>query len=134
MPAKTPPRRAANNKRLRIAISSCQKSKAGRLHRCWPPPCRYCIDQYIQQSCGFCLAVDMINLQRLRTRHLLDRLQERNGIDVRDQGPIVARGGKTISRAGLFRHGSKQLASEAQAPWSSMYHFFPQGKEQLAEQ
>ena len=47
----------------------------------------------------------------------------------------LLRAGERLFRAqGYSGTGLKQLASEAQAPWSSMYHFFPQGKEQLAEQ
>ena len=42
--------------------------------------------------------------------------------------------------ARLFRHqgypgtGLKQIAAESQAPFGSIYHFFPGGKEQLTEQ
>ena len=47
----------------------------------------------------------------------------------------LLRAGERLFRAqGYSGTGLKQLASEANAPWSSMYHFFPQGKEQLAEQ
>jgi len=41
---------------------------------------------------------------------------------------------------GLFRTqgysgtGLKELAQTARAPWGSMYHFFPRGKEQLGEE
>jgi AcrR family transcriptional regulator len=47
----------------------------------------------------------------------------------------LLRAGERLFRAqGYSGTGLKQLASEAQAPWSSMYHFFPDGKEQLAEE
>jgi TetR/AcrR family transcriptional repressor of lmrAB and yxaGH operons len=47
----------------------------------------------------------------------------------------LLRAGERLFRAqGYSGTGLKQLAAEAQAPWSSMYHFFPGGKEQLAEE
>jgi AcrR family transcriptional regulator len=47
----------------------------------------------------------------------------------------LLRAGEQLFRAqGYSGTGLKQLAAEAEAPWSSMYHFFPGGKEQLAEQ
>ena len=47
----------------------------------------------------------------------------------------LLRAGEKLFRAqGYSGTGLKQLAAEAQAPWSSMYHFFPNGKEQLAEE
>ena len=47
----------------------------------------------------------------------------------------LLRAGERLFRAqGYSGTGLKQLASAAQAPWSSMYHFFPDGKEQLAEE
>jgi TetR/AcrR family transcriptional regulator, lmrAB and yxaGH operons repressor len=47
----------------------------------------------------------------------------------------LLRAGERLFRAqGYSGTGLKQLAAEAEAPWSSMYHFFPGGKEQLAEQ
>ena len=46
----------------------------------------------------------------------------------------LLRGQEAISPQGYSGTGLKQLAAEAQAPWSSMYHFFPDGKEQLAEE
>jgi AcrR family transcriptional regulator len=47
----------------------------------------------------------------------------------------LLRAGEKLFRAqGYSGTGLKQLAAEAQAPWSSMYHFFPDGKEQLAEE
>jgi AcrR family transcriptional regulator len=47
----------------------------------------------------------------------------------------LLRAGERLFRAqGYSGTGLKQLAAEAQAPWSSMYHFFPDGKEQLAEE
>jgi TetR/AcrR family transcriptional regulator, lmrAB and yxaGH operons repressor len=58
----------------------------------------------------------------------------RNGpmSDTRDR---LLRAGEKLFRAqGYSGTGLKQLAAEAEAPWSSMYHFFPNGKEQLAEE
>jgi len=47
----------------------------------------------------------------------------------------LLRAGERLFRAqGYSGTGLKQLAREAQAPWSSIYHVFPQRKEQLAEQ
>jgi TetR/AcrR family transcriptional regulator, lmrAB and yxaGH operons repressor len=47
----------------------------------------------------------------------------------------LLRAGEKLFRAqGYSGTGLKQLAAEAEAPWSSMYHFFPNGKEQLAEE
>jgi TetR/AcrR family transcriptional regulator, lmrAB and yxaGH operons repressor len=47
----------------------------------------------------------------------------------------LLRAGERLFRAqGYSGTGLKQLAAEARAPWSSMYHFFPGGKEQLAEE
>jgi AcrR family transcriptional regulator len=45
-----------------------------------------------------------------------------------------------FATAGLFRRqglngtGMKQIATEAQAPFGSVYHFFPGGKEELADE
>lgn len=45
----------------------------------------------------------------------------------------LLRAGEQLFRTqGYSGTGLKQLAKEARAPWSSMYHFFPRGKEQLA--
>src|SRR5207237_2097417 len=45
----------------------------------------------------------------------------------------LRRTGEKLFRAqGYAATGLKQLAKEADAPWSSMYHFFPGGKEELA--
>src|SRR5205814_4192472 len=44
----------------------------------------------------------------------------------------LLRAGERLFRAqGYSGTGLKQLAQEAAAPWSSMYHFFPGGKQQL---
>lgn len=45
---------------------------------------------------------------------------------------LLRAGEKLFRSQGYSGTGLKQLAKEAGAPWSSMYHFFPQGKEQLA--
>jgi AcrR family transcriptional regulator len=45
---------------------------------------------------------------------------------------LLRSGEKLFAAQGYSGTGLKQLADEARAPWSSMYHFFPDGKEQLA--
>ena len=45
---------------------------------------------------------------------------------------LLRAGEKLFRSQGYSGTGLKQLAKEAGAPWSSMYHFFPLGKEQLA--
>jgi AcrR family transcriptional regulator len=45
----------------------------------------------------------------------------------------LIRAGEALFRSqGYSGTGLKQLADDARAPWSSMYHFFPDGKEQMA--
>jgi TetR/AcrR family transcriptional repressor of lmrAB and yxaGH operons len=44
---------------------------------------------------------------------------------------LLAAGEKLFRAQGYSGTGLKQLAQEAEAPWSSMYHFFPGGKQQL---
>ena len=45
----------------------------------------------------------------------------------------LIRAGEALFRSqGYAGTGLKELADNAKAPWSSMYHFFPQGKEQMA--
>ncbi len=45
----------------------------------------------------------------------------------------LIRAGEALFRSqGYSGTGLKQLADDASAPWSSMYHFFPDGKEQMA--
>jgi TetR/AcrR family transcriptional regulator, lmrAB and yxaGH operons repressor len=39
-----------------------------------------------------------------------------------------------IRRQGYSATGLKEIAARADAPWSSLYHFFPGGKEELIEQ
>jgi len=47
---------------------------------------------------------------------------------------IVYASAELLRRQGYAGTGLKQIASEAQAPFGSLYHFFPGGKEQLAEE
>ncbi|MDQ7809123.1 TetR/AcrR family transcriptional regulator [Amycolatopsis sp. A133] len=42
--------------------------------------------------------------------------------------------GHLFQRNGYAGTGVKQIASEAEAPFGSIYHFFPGGKEQLADE
>jgi TetR/AcrR family transcriptional regulator, lmrAB and yxaGH operons repressor len=49
--------------------------------------------------------------------------------DTRDR--LLVTGERLFRRQGYSGTGLKQLAQEAGAPWSSMYHFFPGGKQQL---
>ena len=44
---------------------------------------------------------------------------------------LLATGERLFRAQGYSGTGLKQLAQEAEAPWSSMYHFFPGGKQQL---
>jgi TetR/AcrR family transcriptional repressor of lmrAB and yxaGH operons len=44
---------------------------------------------------------------------------------------LLAAGERLFRAQGYSGTGLKQLAQEAAAPWSSMYHFFPGGKQQL---
>ena len=45
---------------------------------------------------------------------------------------LLVAGERLFRAQGYSGTGLKQLAQEADAPWSSMYHFFPGGKQQLA--
>ncbi len=45
---------------------------------------------------------------------------------------IVDAGAQLFARKGYAATGMKQIVTEAQAPFGSVYHFFPGGKEQLA--
>jgi TetR/AcrR family transcriptional regulator, lmrAB and yxaGH operons repressor len=49
--------------------------------------------------------------------------------DTRDR--LLVTGERLFRTQGYSGTGLKQLAQEADAPWSSMYHFFPGGKQQL---
>ena len=44
---------------------------------------------------------------------------------------LLVTGERLFRAQGYSGTGLKQLAQEAEAPWSSMYHFFPGGKQQL---
>jgi AcrR family transcriptional regulator len=44
---------------------------------------------------------------------------------------IVSTSAELFSRQGYTATGVKQIVTEAQAPFGSLYHFFPGGKEQL---
>lgn len=47
---------------------------------------------------------------------------------------IVDAGAELFRRHGYVGSGVKQIVAAAQAPFGSLYHFFPGGKEQLAEE
>lgn len=47
---------------------------------------------------------------------------------------IVLAAAELYRRQGYTGTGMKQLAAEAEAPFGSIYHFFPGGKEQLGEE
>ncbi|WP_441296300.1 TetR/AcrR family transcriptional regulator [Amycolatopsis sp. CA-126428] len=47
---------------------------------------------------------------------------------------IMAAGAELFRRNGYAGTGLKQIVSEASAPFGSLYHFFPGGKEQLGEE
>src|SRR6266540_3826226 len=47
---------------------------------------------------------------------------------------IVERSAELFRRQGFTGTGVKQIAAEASAPFGSLYHFFPGGKQQLGEE
>src|ERR1700704_1094752 len=47
---------------------------------------------------------------------------------------IVQRSAELFRRQGFAGTGVKQIVAEASAPFVSLYHFFPGGKEQLGEE
>jgi AcrR family transcriptional regulator len=47
---------------------------------------------------------------------------------------IVERSAELFRRQGFASTGVKQIVAEASAPFGSLYHFFPGGKEQLGEE
>src|SRR3954462_10490038 len=47
---------------------------------------------------------------------------------------ILDTSAELFRRQGYMGTGVKQIASEASAPFGSLYHFFPGGKEQLGEE
>ncbi|MGW5746433.1 TetR/AcrR family transcriptional regulator [Amycolatopsis sp. NPDC003861] len=47
---------------------------------------------------------------------------------------IMAAGAELFRRNGYAGTGLKQIVAEASAPFGSLYHFFPGGKEQLGEE
>jgi AcrR family transcriptional regulator len=51
------------------------------------------------------------------------------GSDTRDR--IVEASAELLRRQGYAATGVKQIVTEAQAPFGSLYHFFPGGKEEL---
>ncbi len=52
--------------------------------------------------------------------------------DTKDR--IVAAAANAFQRQGYAGSGLKQISSDSGAPFGSLYHFFPGGKEELAEQ
>ena len=54
--------------------------------------------------------------------------------EVRTRDRIVYASAELLRRQGYAGTGLKQIVSEAQAPFGSLYHFFPGGKEQLADE
>ena len=47
---------------------------------------------------------------------------------------IMATSGQLFQRVGYTGTGLKRIAAEAEAPFGSIYHFFPGGKQQLASE
>ena len=47
---------------------------------------------------------------------------------------IVQSSAELFRRQGFTGTGVKQIVAEASAPFGSLYHFFPRGKEQLGEE
>jgi TetR/AcrR family transcriptional repressor of lmrAB and yxaGH operons len=78
----------------------------------------------------------MISLQSApRDCDWLPRRRQQDENRMSETKDRLLRAGEKLFRAqGYSGTGLKQLASAARAPWSSMYHFFPDGKEQLAEE
>jgi AcrR family transcriptional regulator len=60
-----------------------------------------------------------------------DQAPTRDQVPTRDR--IVYASAELFRRQGYAGTGLKQIATEARAPFGSVYHFFPGGKEQLAE-
>jgi AcrR family transcriptional regulator len=54
--------------------------------------------------------------------------------DLPTRDRIVYASAELFRRQGYAGTGLKQIVSEAQAPFGSLYHFFPGGKEQLADE
>ena len=54
------------------------------------------------------------------------------GANTKDR--IVERSAELFRRQGFAGTGVKQIVAEASAPFGSLYHFFPGGKEQLGEE
>jgi AcrR family transcriptional regulator len=52
----------------------------------------------------------------------------------RTKDRIVQRSAELFRRQGFAGTGVKQIVAEASAPFGSLYHFFPGGKEQLGEE
>lgn len=53
------------------------------------------------------------------------------GVDTRDR--IIEAGAELFRRQGYAGTGVKRIADAAAAPFGSLYHFFPGGKEELAD-
>ncbi len=62
------------------------------------------------------------------------RNDERHGLTMRTNTKerIVNSSATLFRRQGYSASGVKQIVAEAEAPFSSLYHFFPRGKDQLA--
>lgn len=58
--------------------------------------------------------------------------QDRQRVPTRDR--ILYASAELFRRQGYAGTGLKQIATEAEAPFGSVYHFFPGGKEQLADE
>ncbi len=54
--------------------------------------------------------------------------------DVPTRDRIIYASAELFRRQGYAGTGLKQIATEARAPFGSLYHFFPGGKEQLADE
>jgi AcrR family transcriptional regulator len=54
------------------------------------------------------------------------------GVPAETKDRIVGAGAELFRRQGYTGTGVKQIVAEANAPFGSLYHFFPGGKEQLA--
>jgi AcrR family transcriptional regulator len=61
-----------------------------------------------------------------------DRASEAQRLPTKDR--ILYSTAELFRRQGYTGTGMKQIAAEADAPFGSLYHFFPEGKEQLADE
>jgi AcrR family transcriptional regulator len=67
-------------------------------------------------------------------RHMPSATEATNATGIPTRQRIVYASAELFRRQGYAGTGLKQIAAEARAPFGSVYHFFPGGKEQLADE